>query len=82
MHKTRDQRPLAGSQQERDLKQVYEFFDGRKHDFEHLAATVAARVIRGGERSIEKDGSPGRRPMMARTSSVVSTLGQGRRSPS
>ncbi|MBO2461445.1 restriction endonuclease [Actinomadura violacea] len=47
VHKTRDQRPLPGSRQERDLKQIYEFFDGRKHDFEHLAAAVAARVIRG-----------------------------------
>ncbi|MGW1209934.1 restriction endonuclease [Streptomyces sp. NPDC002499] len=45
--KVRDQRARPDSADAADLELVYEHFDGRKHDFEALAATVAARVLRG-----------------------------------
>ncbi|WP_199485427.1 restriction endonuclease [Actinomadura craniellae] len=47
VHKLRDQRPTPRSAEERDLQEIYDAFHDRKHDFEHLAAAVAARVIRG-----------------------------------
>jgi hypothetical protein len=45
--KVRDQRFRPESRDATDLEAVYEYFDGRKHDFEALAAAVAARVLRG-----------------------------------
>ncbi|MFG2293381.1 restriction endonuclease [Streptomyces sp. NPDC048603] len=45
--KVRDQRPEPGSAEYADLELIYKYFDGRKHDFEALASTVAARVLRG-----------------------------------
>ncbi|TDT35150.1 restriction endonuclease [Streptomyces sp. BK208] len=45
--KVRDQRPKPGSGEAADLETIYKYFDGRKHDFEALAAAVAARVLRG-----------------------------------
>ncbi|MHB9858568.1 restriction endonuclease [Streptomyces sp. YIM S03343] len=45
--KVRDQRSRPESRDATDLEAVYKYFDGRKHDFEALAATVAARVLRG-----------------------------------
>ncbi|MFF7224130.1 restriction endonuclease [Streptomyces massasporeus] len=45
--KVRDQRPQPSSRDAADLELVYKHFDGRKHDFEALAAAVAARVLRG-----------------------------------
>lgn len=47
VRKVRDQRPVPGSRQDADLQFVYEYFDGRKHDFEAVASAVAARVLRG-----------------------------------
>lgn len=49
--KMRDQRPAVGSPESAALQAVYERFDDRKHDFEALAAAVAARVLRGGGQS-------------------------------
>lgn len=40
-----DQTPAPGSPQELVLRQVYEFFDGKKHAFELLASKVAAEVL-------------------------------------
>lgn len=52
--KVNDQRPTAGSPEAADLEAVYKRFDGNKHAFEAVAATVAARVLRGsGQRYIE-----------------------------
>lgn len=48
VEKVREQRPVPGSTEERDLRLVYEHFDGRKHDFKVLASTVAARILRQG----------------------------------
>ncbi|MFJ4484206.1 restriction endonuclease [Streptomyces longwoodensis] len=42
-----DQRPEPNSTQGKDLALIYQFFDGRKHDFEAVASAVAARVLRG-----------------------------------
>lgn len=42
---TEDQTPAAGSAEESTLKQLYEFFDGRKHAFELLAARVSAQIL-------------------------------------
>lgn len=39
------QRPAKGSREEDLLTQTYGHFDGHKHQFEHLAATVAAQVF-------------------------------------
>jgi hypothetical protein len=47
VHKVREQTPAPGSALDQDLRQIYESFHDRKHAFEHLAAAVAARVIRG-----------------------------------
>ncbi|MFE7662319.1 restriction endonuclease [Streptomyces celluloflavus] len=41
------QRPQPGSVDAADLELVCKYFDRRKHDFEDLAAAVAARVLRG-----------------------------------
>ncbi|MFI6489891.1 restriction endonuclease [Streptomyces sp. NPDC050564] len=49
--KVRDQRPQPGSTDAADLELVHKYFDGRKHDFEALAAAVAARVLRAGGHS-------------------------------
>ncbi|MFF0725164.1 restriction endonuclease [Streptomyces sp. NPDC004134] len=52
--KVRDQRPQAGSSAATDLDLIYRHFDGRKHDFEALAAAVAAKVLgRGHQRYVE-----------------------------
>ncbi len=45
--KVPEQRPKAGSREAEDLELIYKYFDGRKHDFEAIASTVAARVLRG-----------------------------------
>ncbi|KUJ33855.1 restriction endonuclease [Streptomyces sp. NRRL F-5122] len=45
--KVRDQRPQLGGSGAADLELVYRYFDGRKHDFEAVAAAVAARLLRG-----------------------------------
>lgn len=45
--KVPEQRPKAGSSEAKDLELIYEYFDGRKHDFEAVASAVAARVLRG-----------------------------------
>ncbi|ADL45292.1 restriction endonuclease [Micromonospora aurantiaca ATCC 27029] len=42
-----DQRPEAGSVEAQILRRIYEFYQGRQHRFELLAARVAARVFRG-----------------------------------
>jgi hypothetical protein len=48
---TADQQPIAGSDTEKVLKEVYRFYEGKKHRFENLASFVAASVIRSnGER--------------------------------
>ncbi|MFI6317516.1 hypothetical protein ACIBG8_08350 [Nonomuraea sp. NPDC050556] len=52
--KASDQRPVTGSPDAADLEAVHRRFDGRKHDFEAVAATVAARVLHGsGQRYVE-----------------------------
>ncbi|MEU7748644.1 restriction endonuclease [Nonomuraea sp. NPDC049158] len=48
--KVSDQRAAAGSPEAADLEAVYKRFDGNKHHFEAVAATVAARVLRGSGR--------------------------------
>jgi Restriction endonuclease AspBHI N-terminal/Restriction endonuclease len=48
---TATQQPIAGSDTERVLKEIYGFYEGKKHRFENLASFVAASVIRSnGER--------------------------------
>lgn len=42
-----DQMPKPGSEDDKALTQIYEFFDGRKHSFELLAARVASEVLQG-----------------------------------
>ena len=42
-----EQRPAPGSSQRALLEQIYSHFDGKKHEFEQLAATVAAQVFEG-----------------------------------
>ncbi|MCU7730921.1 restriction endonuclease [Actinoplanes sp. KI2] len=42
---TAEQQPQAGSPEAEVLGKLYKFFDGRKHQFEQLAAVVAARVL-------------------------------------
>jgi hypothetical protein len=44
---TREQQPDPGSADADLLQRLYTYFDGRKHQFEYLAALVAARVLRG-----------------------------------
>ncbi|MFB4294557.1 restriction endonuclease [Nonomuraea sp. ATR24] len=52
--KLKDQRMPASSPDAAALEAVYKRFDGNKHDFEAVAAAVAARVLRGsGKRYIE-----------------------------
>ncbi|MEV5498163.1 restriction endonuclease [Nonomuraea fuscirosea] len=52
--KVKDQRLMIGTSEATDLETVYRRFDGHKHDFEAIAATVAARVLRGsGQHYIE-----------------------------
>jgi hypothetical protein len=41
------QRPLAGSREDRTLKEVYAYYERRKHRFEALAEIIAERVIAG-----------------------------------
>ncbi len=40
-----DQRPPAGSREATALRQIYAFYDGRKHRFEILAARVVGRIL-------------------------------------
>lgn len=40
-----EQRPVEGSAESVLLDQIYRHFDGNKHQFEHLAASVAAQVF-------------------------------------
>lgn len=40
-----DQQPAPGTREEAVLAQIYRHFDGRKHAFEHLAATITAQVF-------------------------------------
>lgn len=42
---TIDQRPQPGSQAEKALRQIYDYYSDRKHKFEALAEVVAERVI-------------------------------------
>jgi hypothetical protein len=46
VRKVKDQQLDAGSKDKKDLQLIYEYFEGRKHDFEAVASTVAARVLR------------------------------------
>lgn len=43
---SREQQPAPGSPDAEVLRELYEFYDGRKHSFELLAAKVAADVLR------------------------------------
>lgn len=40
-----EQRPAPGSREAELLQQIHAHFDNRKHQFEHLAATIAAQVF-------------------------------------
>ncbi len=40
-----EQRPAPGSSESALLQQIYSHFDDRKHQFEHLAATIAAQTF-------------------------------------
>lgn len=40
-----EQRPEAGSREAEVLKAIHQHFDGQKHRFEHLAATVSAQIF-------------------------------------
>ncbi len=44
-YKTAQQKPIPGSPEEKILKKIYNHYEGRKHVFESLAATITARVI-------------------------------------
>ncbi|MDI5978571.1 restriction endonuclease [Amycolatopsis magusensis] len=46
LQRTVDQRPRPGSPEAADLERIYHRFDGKKIEFENLAAAIAARVIR------------------------------------
>ncbi|MCV2458379.1 hypothetical protein OEB94_03665 [Streptomyces sp. ICN988] len=71
--KVRDQRPKPGSGEAADLETIYKYFDGRKHDFEALAAAVAARVLRGAGHGYVEAGSHVGRVTAEPISSDVST---------
>jgi hypothetical protein len=43
---SKEQQPPAGSHEAAVLRELYEFYDGRKHAFELLASRVAAEVLR------------------------------------
>nr|ADK78993.1 SgeI [Streptomyces griseoflavus] len=43
--KVKDQKPTPGTAESKDLDTIYHHFDGRKHDFEAVASTVAARIL-------------------------------------
>lgn len=43
---SKDQQPPVGSAEAGVLRELYEFYDGRKHAFELLASRVAAEVLR------------------------------------
>jgi restriction endonuclease Mrr len=45
--KLEDQAPLPDSVEAAALEKIYDFFDGRKHAFELLAARVAGEVLQG-----------------------------------
>jgi hypothetical protein len=45
IEKTQDQRPLPGSEEEAVLQEIYEYYEGRKHEFEALAEVIAEKVI-------------------------------------
>ncbi len=47
-YSTAEQKPSEGSSQEKVLKEIYDFYSGRKARFESLAALVAARIIQSG----------------------------------
>jgi hypothetical protein len=42
----KEQRPPEGSREAKTLREVYEYYEGRKHRFEALAELVAERVVR------------------------------------
>lgn len=41
-----DQLPAAGSREEKCLQEIYNFYNGKKHEFEFLALKVVANIIR------------------------------------
>lgn len=45
IEKTQDQRPQPGSEQELVLQEIYNYYNGKKHQFEALAEVIAERVI-------------------------------------
>jgi hypothetical protein len=45
VHTAAEQMPVAGSSEDFLLRDVYAYFEGRKHSFERLAARVAAQVL-------------------------------------
>ena len=54
IEKTVEQKPAAGSEGERVLKQIYEYYSGRKHKFEALAEVISERVIGADQGNYEK----------------------------
>lgn len=54
IEKTIDQKPVPGSEAERVLDQVYDYFSNKKHSFEALAEIVAERVIGAEKAGYEK----------------------------
>lgn len=51
--KIKDQKPVTKSPESKDLDVIYHHFDGRKHAFEAVASTVAARVLGQGASYLE-----------------------------
>lgn len=52
--KSSDQLPVPGSREDKALKEIYRFYDGKKHKFELLASRVVAGIIgRGGGKYID-----------------------------
>lgn len=46
IEKTENQKPIPGSQEAKDLKEIYNFYDNRKSRFEALAAVVAQNILK------------------------------------
>lgn len=45
IEKTENQKPAPGSQEAKDLNEIYKFYDGRKSRFEALAAVVTQKIL-------------------------------------
>lgn len=45
IEKTENQKPSSGSQEAKDLKEIYKFYEGRKSRFEALAAVATQRIL-------------------------------------